>query len=322
MKKLLAILLAALILLSLPSPLARADGDGHDDPPTALPPASGDDPTPVDGLLPFGEIDPTEEEEGPVTGPATKPRRSKSLKYWEERRQSIALTGDLRKDVLIIAQSQLGYSADATYYEESSSGKKRYYTRYGEWAGSKFCDWCDAFVSFCVYYGGGDRYPVETSCARHMMALKRTGYWREWNSYVPKPGDLVFFDFKSKNGNPTHVGIVEEVIEPEGNKAGQLITIEGNQRNPNGTTTCVRRMTRNLKNVVGYGVYKEGRTYPEAKTIRSNGWTIIDENSRYFVEYPTWEAMQFLGFLNSRYYAYWFPEASETEPAEIFGNGA
>ena len=155
-----------------------------------------------------------------------------------------------------------------------------------------------------------------------MMALRRTGYWREWNSYVPKPGDLVFFDFKSKNGSPTHVGIVEKVIEPEDNKPGQLITIEGNQRNSNGTTPCVRRMTRNLKNVVGYGVYKEGRTYPETNTIRSNGWTIIDENSRYFVEYPTWEAMEFLGFLNSRYYDYWFPEASETEPTEIFGNGA
>ncbi len=322
MKKLLALLLVALILLSLPSPLACADEDEHDDPPTMLPTTSGDDPTPVDDILPGVGVDPTEGEDEPVAGPGTEPRRSKSLKYWEEQRQSITLTGDLRKDVLLIAQSQVGYSADATFYEESSSGKKRYYTRYGEWAGSMFCDWCDAFVSFCVYYGGSDSYPVETSCARHMMALKRTGYWREWNSYVPKPGDLVFFNFKPKNGSPNHVGIVEEVIEPEDGKAGLLITIEGNQRNPNGSTSCVRRMTRNLKNVVGYGVYKEGKTYPEANTVRSNGRTIIDENSRYFVEYPTWEAMRFLGLLNSRYYVYWFPKASDEAPTKTPGNGA
>ncbi len=320
MKKLLALLLAALLLLPLPSSLARADGP--DDPPTALPPTSGGDPAPETDLPPAEGADPAEDGDEPAAGPATKPRRSKSLKRWEEQRQSIALTGDLQADVLIIAQSQVGYSADATYYEESASGKKRYYTRYGEWIGSMFCDWCDAFVSFCVYYGGSDSYPVERSCTRHMMALKRTGYWREWNSYVPKPGDLVFFNFDAKKSNPTHVGIVEEVIEPEGNKAGQLITIEGNQRNPKGNTPCVRRMTRNVKNVVGYGVYEPGKTYPEANTVRSNGWTIIDENSRYFVEYPTEEAMRFLGFLNSRYYAYWFPEASDAAPTQTPGNGA
>ncbi|MBR5701734.1 MAG: hypothetical protein IKX47_04650, partial [Oscillospiraceae bacterium] len=67
-----------------------------------------------------------------------------------------------------------------------------------------------------------------------------------------------------------------------------------------------------------YGTYEKCKTYPEVYTVRSNGWTIIDEDSRYFVERPTEEAMRFLGFVNSRYYQYWFPEgAAETaEPAE------
>ena len=341
MKKLLALLLAALLLLSMPLPRARAEEEepveappaaqtpADPDPtaaPTAAPaataapveteepaPTAETTPAPTAAPAPAEEPEPTEEpEETPETS-NDHPRNSKSLKYWEKQRASITLTGELREDILIIAQSQLGYSADSTYYEESSSGKKRYYTRYGDWYGTKFCDWCDVFVSFCIFYAGNETYPAESSCGRHMLNLKREGYWREWNSYVPEKGDIVFFSFKSENTMPTHVGLVEEVIPAEDGKPGQLVTIEGNQRNPDGKTPCVRRMVRDLDSVVGYGTYERGKTYPEAYTVRSNGFTIIDEDSIYFVEYPTKAAMAFLGLVNSRYYAHWFPEESAAE---------
>ena len=276
-------------------------------------------PSPEEPFEPEPTEDPAEGEEGPDEKPHDQPRWSKSLKQWEKDRESISLTGDLREDILIIARSQLGYSADSTCYEVTEAGRKRYYTRYGDWYGTKYCDWCDVFVSFCIHYAGNDSYPKESSCARHMINLKRTGYWREWNSYIPKKGDIVFFNFKMNENNmmPTHVGLVEEVIPAEDNKPGQLITIEGNQRNPEGKTACVRRMVRDLDAVVGYGTYEEGKTYPEAYTVRSNGWTIIDENSSLFVEHPTREALQFLGLLDSRYYQYWFPEeAAEEKEAE------
>ena len=324
MKKLLALVLAAFILLSMPVLRARAEEDGPTSPAAPAEPSGaneteepgpasdpGLDQDPDDGEEP----DPDEE---PIDGPHDQPRRSKSLKSWEKDRKNISLTGKLREDILIIARSQLGYSADGTCYEQTSDGRKRYYTRYGDWYGSRFCDWCDAFVSFCVCYGGNESYPVESSCSRHMMKLKSAGYWREWNSYVPRKGDIVFFVFSSKNSMPTHVGLVEEIIPPKDGKPGKLITIEGNQRNPDGRTPCVRRMVRDVKNVVGYGTYEKGKIYPEACTVRSNGWTIIDEESRYFVERPTEEAMRFLGLINSRYYTYWFPEGSaeEAEPAK------
>ena len=353
MKKLLALLMAVLVLLSMPLTRARAEEEGPAaDPPAAETPAPTAEPTaeptpePTATPTPTAEpiFEPTaeptpepteestpvpapeetpalaeeppilaEEPEGPQEGSADQPRYTKSLRYWERQRATVTLTGELREDILIIARSQLGYSADATYYEETETGKKRYYTRYGDWYGSKFCDWCDAFVSFCIYYAGNETYPMELSCTRHMMNLKQQGYWREWNSYVPQKGDIVFF-LANKDGNmPAHVGLVEEVIPAEDGKPGQLITIEGNQRNPDGKTPCVRRMVRDLDTVIGYGTYEKGTVYPEGYSLRSQGYLVIDETSPHFVEAPTKEAMAFLGMVNTRYYEYWFPENAEDE---------
>ena len=283
MKKLLALLLAALFLLSLPLPAARADG---------------------------ASPQPTEK-------PHNKPRWSRSLAYWErEEFPKIALTGDFQEDLLTIARVQLGYTADKTCYEETASGRKKYYTRYGAWYGSPYSDWCDSFVSFCVYYAGNADYPREYSCERHMFRLKAAGYWREWNAYVPQPGDIAFFALNENSAAPNHVGIVEEVVWDEGDKAGYLITIEGNMDNPKGGMNCVRRVTRPLDKVVGYGTYEQGKVYPEANTFRSTGWTIIDEASIYFIEYPQEEALRFLGLYGTRYYQSWFPEETEPGPAE------
>lgn len=286
MKKLLALLLVALILLSLPLGPVLADGE--------------------DGAA---ASETTEK-------PHDKPRWSKSLKYWEqEELPKLTLTGNFREDLLTVARAQLGYTADKSCYQETASGKKRYYTRYGAWDGATFAEWCDSFVSFCIYYAGNKSYPGESSCERHMFRLKAAGYWREWNAYIPKKGDIVFFTLSKNHAAPNHVGLVEEVVLGEGDTAGYLITIEGNMANPKGGMNIVRRMTRSLDQVVGYGTYEQGKTYPEADTFRSNGWTIIDEESVYFIEYPKEEVLRFLGLYGSRYYEYWFPEEPiEEEP--------
>lgn len=286
MKKLLAILLAAL-LLSLPLPYALADG--------------GDDGSAMPEKTPQ---------------PHDKPLKEKSLEYWEQAElPALTLTGDFRTDVLIIADSQVGYSADKTCYEETDSGRRRFYTRYGAWDGATFGDWCDSFVSFCVYYAGNADYPRESSCGRHMFLLKAAGYWREWNSYIPQPGDLVFFKLGEGTMAPNHVALVEQVIWGEGTEGGKLITIEGNMPNPNNGLECVRRMTRSLDQVVGYGTFEAGKVYPNEYTVRSDGWEIIGEDSIYFIEYPREEVLRFLGLYGSWYYDHWFP-ATEAEPEE------
>ncbi len=285
-------------------------------------PAFGEEPAPAEGSDGAEEPDsgelPIPEEASQTQGerPHDRPRQEKSLEYWEKERANYPLTGDLREDILIIARSQLGYSADSTCYVEDDAGRRKYYTRYGAWDGAMYSEWCDMFVSFCIYYAGNESYPKDSSCGRHQLRLKSAGYWREWNSYVPRKGDIVFFTINTDKAMPNHVGLVEEVIPAEGNQPGQLITIEGNMGNPDGGTPCVRRMVRSLNSVVGYGTYEQGKVYPEEYTARSNGYHIIGEDSVYFVEYPTWEALEFLGLIDSQYGAYWFPEAPDEGPSE------
>ena len=244
------------------------------------------------------------------------PSEKKSLAYWEQIRGSIQLTGDLRTDVLIIARSQLGYSADLFYYEQTEAGKQRYYTRYGDWYGRKFSDWCDMFVCFCIYYAGKTDYPFQYSCMRHEYALKEAGYWREWNRYIPQPGDLAFFNPEKKHLYPDHVGVIEAVIPGDDTTPATLLVIDGNMASPIYGAPCVRRSVYSVAEVVGYGVYEQGEVYPPKDTVRSEGWQVIGPDSVYFVDYPTKEALDFLGLKGSKYYEYWFPEP-EPDPAAV-----
>ena len=286
-------------------PAAPTGNEAVEDPETTENPAAEDPEAP-------------EEEEPSEAAEETSsdhPQWLKSLECWEREYPTIALTGDLREDILTIARSQLGYSADWTYYVEDEGGR-HLYTRYGAWDGAMFSDWCDTFVSFCIYYGGNRSYPGESSCYRHMFALKRSGYWREWNSYIPQKGDIVFFSFPAQYPIPSHVGIVEEVLWGNGNEPSRLVTIEGNQNNPDGKTACVRRMVRLLSDVVGYGTYEPGKTYPEGCSYLTDGWQTIDPDSPYFVEYPVEEVLRFLGLQNTQYYAHWFPNGPEPATPE------
>jgi hypothetical protein len=63
-----------------------------------------------------------------------------------------------------------------------------------------------------------------------------------------------------------------------------------------------------VADVVGYGVYERGKTYPPKDTVRSEGWQVIGPDSVYFVDYPTEEALRFLGLRGTKYYEFWFPE--------------
>ena len=55
-----------------------------------------------------------------------------------------------------------------------------------------------------------------------MAWLKTCGLWKD-GGYIPKVGDIIFFDWKDKHdGVADHVGIVEKV------ENGRVYTIEGN----------------------------------------------------------------------------------------------
>lgn len=141
-----------------------------------------------------------------------------------ERTLPRTLSGDWAQDIVAIAQSQLGYTASSRNYILSENGTKKGYTRYGEWYGNPYGDWCAMFVSFCSHYTGipNEAMLHEMSCMRMVNNLIAVGLFHDaQEDYAPQSGDIIFFQWDGDT-IPSHVGIVTEVTE-----AG-IATIEGN----------------------------------------------------------------------------------------------
>lgn len=235
----------------------------------------------------------------------------KSYKEWEAIRDEYApISGDLRQDILTVARSQIGNCASATKTQYVEGYGTKHWNLYGDFMGSSYCEWCDAFASFCVYYGGAGDYPLEISCMRHERILKKMGYWRNWNQYVPKPGDIVFLALSSEADSASHAAIVERVVAKKGDKKAYLVTIEGNVSVPNGNgCSGVARCVRSFDDVVGYGTYEVGEIFDDKLTIRPNenpGGEVNDAYTQTLV--PVKDVLIFIGCENTPYYYYWFPE--------------
>ena len=150
------------------------------------------------------------------------------------------------------------------------------YSKYGEWAGDPNAQWCAEFVCWCVdqvdqkhgthllknvyprYSGqnGGSKW-----FTAHGRYVVRNGHLEDWGyqwlngedqfittgSYIPQPGDLVFFTWTSDT-NTDHVSIVEYCTQE---KDGRVLihVIEGN--NPDRVQRNTYDVTYNR--IVGYG---------------------------------------------------------------------
>lgn len=143
----------------------------------------------------------------------------------------------LRKKVVEVAKSWLGCNeADGSHrkiidvYNAHRPLPVGYSVRYTD-------AWCATFVSAVGIQSGlsGIILP-ECSCPRMIELYKKAGRWVEDDSYVPKIGDIVMYDWQDSGsgdntGTADHVGIVEEV------NGNTLTIIEGNISNAVGRRT-------------------------------------------------------------------------------------
>ena len=57
--------------------------------------------------------------------------------------------------------------------------------------------WCSLFVSaVSIKLGYTKIIPTEVSCHYHVNLFKKLGCWVESDSYVPKAGDLILYDWQ------------------------------------------------------------------------------------------------------------------------------
>lgn len=133
-------------------------------------------------------------------------------------------------------------------------------------------EWCATFVSaVSIKLGYTDIIPTECGCEKMIGLLKDKGVWVENENYIPKPADIIFYDWQDNGvgdnkGHSDHVGIVEVV-------SGNTITvIEGNKN------CAVERRTIavNGKYIRGYGVPKYDAEPVATKSIEEIAKEVLE----------------------------------------------
>lgn len=155
---------------------------------------------------------------------------------------------ELRSHVVATAEQWLGC-------KESDGSHKKIIDLYNShkplargYAVSYTDPWCATYASaVAIACGLTDIMPTECSCAKMVELYKKLGRWKETDSYVPKLGDLVMYDWDDSGsgdnkGNPDHVGIVTYI------SGNSMKIIEGNKTD----SVAYRALSVNGKYIRGY----------------------------------------------------------------------
>ena len=195
---------------------------------------------------------------------------------------SIPLTGDGARDVVAVAASQVGYieGDNANGYDGETGGSTNY-TEYGYYmglTGGSSHAWCAAFCSWCFYAAevtDVDGYYYDTGSGniwadtyvpawssylidqgRYKAAYQfRNSYSYLYDaSYVPQPGDLVFF-YTASGDYPGWEGHIGLVAYSDGT---YVYTLEGNTSSQDGVESegggaFFKKYSLTSSSLVGFG---------------------------------------------------------------------
>ena len=196
----------------------------------------------------------------------------------------IPLTGDGARDVVAVAASQVGYieGSSASGYNGETGGSNNY-TEYGCFlglTGGSGHAWCAAFCAWSFYVAEvtdlqGSQY--DTDNGGNIWADAYVPYWSEYlieqgryraayqfrnsysdlydASYVPQPGDLVFF-YTASGDYPGWEGHIGLVAYSDGT---YVYTLEGNTSSQDGVESegggaFFKKYSLTGSNLVGFGV--------------------------------------------------------------------
>lgn len=177
----------------------------------------------------------------------------------------VQLTGDMRKDIIAVAQSQVGYQEGASSTDLSGlvqgGNNGTEYNHYVAWYLRTACGyentyyyaggWCGMFVSYCAAMAGVPRTVLKFSTTAKVNSFgfggsnplpgsQLKGFYDlavKGGSYFPQPGDVIFYASYNTEGTPSasegkHVGFVESCeaeYATDGSVSRMVInTIEGN----------------------------------------------------------------------------------------------
>lgn len=132
--------------------------------------------------------------------------------------------------------------------------------------------WCATFVSsIAIMCGYTAIIPIECSCPQMINLAKKMGVWQESDAYVPKPGDILLYDWQDSGkgdnqGTADHIGYVESV------SSGTITVIEGNSGSAEKVAT--RKLDVDGRYIRGYICPKYTATAPPSDTAKVSLCTV------------------------------------------------
>ena len=126
-----------------------------------------------------------------------------------------------RENLVVVAQTQLGYRESTRNFQLDEENGRRGITRYGQWYGNPYGDWSAMFVSFCLHYAGADGVPVNGGPESMRLEWEAEGLYETAATGAPSTGNLLFLQ-RNESGVANAVGIISAHDETT------ITVIEGN----------------------------------------------------------------------------------------------
>ena len=98
---------------------------------------------------------------------------------WKKTIAGLNLTGVWTKDLILVAQSQVGYHESETCFIIDENSVRHGYTRYGHWLGMPYSEWCALFVEFCLEFANVPKsaFPRASGTVTWKNALQNIGLY-------------------------------------------------------------------------------------------------------------------------------------------------
>ncbi len=171
---------------------------------------------------------------------------------WEMTLADMVRGPTTRANVVLVAQSQLGYTESELNFQVDAQGVRRGITRYGQWYGNPYGDWSAMFASFCLYYAGAEDLPTNAGPEAMRLEWEAAGLYTAAPDGTAEPGNLLFLD-KTENEfqSAGAVAVITRVSE-------QTVTVIQGDLN-NTVAEAVYEITDPA--ILGYGVIPESSSF-------------------------------------------------------------
>lgn len=168
---------------------------------------------------------------------------------WEQTLADMVRGPTTRENVVLVAQSQLGYTESTLNFQVDANGVRRGITRYGQWYGNPYGDWSAMFVSFCLHYAGAQDAPANAGPEAMRLEWESAGLYKAFAEASPETGNLLFIS--KSDATP---GTANAVAIITGFDDTSVTVIEGDLNN----TVAKTRYERNDPAILGYGLVPPG----------------------------------------------------------------